>query len=332
VTQPVAAAVSAAAHAVRDTPFAEVLRRARAAPGRLEELRGWGVPEALQGWQLSFDPALQRTVAAVFSMHMMGEELPPPAREWVLWVTDAMRAMQRIAAKCWAGVPRDIRKEFLDYDNVLPPAMSGEIADLRGDEPGRPSLRFEGLDRPDVAEALREVYGAVRASETAEAAGAAARQVEVDPTLRRVLSEVWARLGQDIRTVRAGETGAQAFARARRTVAGAYDGTAAETVVRSLRHHNTLVTRVLWMLLGAAEQLELAVFDQTAGPVTERAVDGSRHVFVTVTTDAAALVRPTHPVWLQSGSPFDGLYVVQGHTFAFAGSEENDFKLEPFGA
>ncbi|MGI8758093.1 MAG: hypothetical protein ACR2K0_02175, partial [Acidimicrobiales bacterium] len=68
------------------------------------------------------------------------------------------------------------------------------------------------------------------------------------------------------------------------------------------------------------------------GPVTERAVDGCRHVFVTVTTGAAALIRPTHPVWLQSGSPFDGLYVVRGHTFAFAGSEENDFELEPFGA
>lgn len=332
VTASVAAALSAAASAVRGTAFADVLRRARAAPGRLEELRGWGVPERLQDWELSFDPALQRTFAAVLSIHMMREELPPAAREWVLWVSDAMRAMQRIAAKCWTGVPAEIRTEFLDYDSLLPPAMTGEIADLRKDERGRPSLRFEGLDRPDVTEALRGVYTSVRSSESAEAAREAARQVAADPRVRRVLSDVRARVGDDIRTAREGETAAQAFARARRTVASAYDGTAAETVVRALQQHNTLVTRALWVLLGAAEQLDLAVFEQTAGPVTERAVDGSRHVFITVTTGAAALVRPTHPVWLKSGSPFDGLYLVRGHTLAFGGSEENDFELEPFGA
>ena len=331
--EPVAAAVTVAARAIRETPFSELLQRARGSSGGLEELRGWGVPDALLRWELSFDPALQRTFAAAFAIHLVREEIPPAAREWVLWVTDAMRAVQRIAAKCWAGVPGEIWKAFLDYDDMLPPAMLGDIADLRQDERGRRSLHFEGLDRPDVAEALRGVYNAVRGSETAGAAREAARRVEVDPKLQRVLVEARARLGDEIRSARAGETVSQSFDRARRTVESAYEGTGAEAVVRLLRGHNSLVKRVLWVLLGAAEQFELAEFHQTAGPVTERAVDGSRHVFVSVTADeAAALVRPTHPIWLQSGSPFDGLYIVRGHTLSFGGSEQNDFELEPLEA
>jgi hypothetical protein len=100
--------------------------------------------------------------------------------------------------------------------------------------------------------------------------------------------------------------------------------------VSALRAFNQYVTRIIWTLLGAAEQIQPATITYSVGAIVERVVAGERHLDMTVTSDSTALLRPTHPVWLQLGTPLDGLYLVERHTLAFGGREENDLGLMAF--
>lgn len=316
---------------VRNTEFAEILRRARLSPDSTMSLRdvtGWTVPGPLQSWELSFDPALQRTLAAVMSMDILKQGIPPGARDWVMWVTRAFQAVQRISAKCWIGIPAAVREIFLDCDDLLPPMARGEIVDLRRDQPDRPSLRFAGLDSRHVRAALQELYAVVDASSSATRAREAASVLRREPDLIQAMSEVRTRLEMDVRTLRAGETVAQAGQRARRTVAGAYDDRPElHEVVSALRAHNRLVTRIVCVLLGAAEQLEPAMVSDMPHAITERIIVGERHLDITMTIGSMALLRLTHPVWLELETPLDGLYLVERHTIAVGASVENDLGL-----
>jgi hypothetical protein len=172
------------------------------------------------------------------------------------------------------------------------------------------------------------MIGEVRESATARQARATSDVFLGRPDLMRAMTEVRARLGTDIRTVRQGETIATGLNRTRHTVAAAYnDNPALVELVASLRDHNRTVTRVMWALLGAAEQRAPAVVTETVGAISVNRVAEERHLDLTLRDEGAALFRPTHPVWLQLGSPLDGLYFVDRHTVAFAGGEENDLGL-----
>jgi len=326
--------VWSAALIIRETEFAEILRRAQLAPGSASSLHqgtGWTVPDRLHAWELSFDPALQRTCAAVISMDMLKEPIPPEARDWVTWVTTAMHACQRIAATCWTGIPADIRQLFLDFDEILPPGARGEISDLRRDQPDRPAMRLAGLDSPPVRAALRELYSAVQASPSSAEARQAARVLRSRADLMRTMLEVRTRLESGVRTVRAGEKPSDDFERARVTIARAYDDfPELSGPVAAFRRHNQCVTRILCTLLGAAEQLQLAALVEMPDAITERFFDDERRLDMTIRGWQMALIRPTHPIWLELGSPLDGLYLVKSHVLAFAGSEENDLGVIAF--
>lgn len=326
--------VWATALAVRETEFGEILRRARLAPNSTRSLRnitGWTVPEQLLGWELSYDPALHRTIAAVFAVDMLKLSIPTEAGPWVLWVTRALEAMQRIAAKCWGAVPADVRRVFLDFDDLLAPATQSYIANLRLDQPDRPALRLAGLDSGPVQTALGDLFSEVEASATAVRVREVAKALRRQPSLMHGLTEVRARLETGIRSVFAGETGGQGFERAQRTIATAYDDRPdLYEAVSALRTHNRQVTRIAWSLLGAAEQMEQATVTESVGAIGERVVAGERHLDLTVKGQLFALIRPTNPVWLQLGTPLDGLYIVERHTLAFGGAEENDLGLVAF--
>ena len=262
-------------------------------------------------------------------MEMLQEQIPAEARPWVEWVLEASQAMQRVAAKCWSGVPRDIRRALLDFGDLLPPAMHSYFADLRQDEPGRPALRFDGLDSAPVRASLSALYEEVRGTMIAlKARDAVTDLVRRRPDLTSELVSTRDRVLPGARQIRAGEKGEEAFARARSSVLGAYSATPeVDDVVRPLRAYNKLVHRIIGVLLGLAELPEPVRITDALGAVADHLVDGGRHLDLTVRHEGAPLLRPTHPVWIDFKSPLDGLYVVQRHTLAFAGGEEDDLGL-----
>jgi hypothetical protein len=313
---------------LRETEFGDILRGARRGPNALQELKGWGIPDQLHGWELSYDPALQRTLAAMVAMGMLNRPIPPEAGPWVQWVSGALAAMQRIAAKCWGPIPADVRRVFLDVDDLLPPATKAYIAKLRLDQPDRRSLRLGGLDSGPVRTALGSLFSGVQDGTTAAQARRAATTLRGRAGLMNAATEVRERLQNDIATAFAGEQGSQAFERAQRTVASAYDVKPdLMGVVSALRAHNRHVTRIMWCLLGVAEQFQPAVVRETVGTITEHVVDGERRLDLTVRDQNFAMIRLTHPVWLELGTPLDGLYNVERYTLAVGGTEEVDLAL-----
>jgi hypothetical protein len=323
-------AVWATGLVVRETEFGEILRRARRSPHSLQEMKGWSVPDQLHSWELSYDPALQRTVAAMFAMRVLNHTIPTEAEPWVQWVVGALAAMQRIAAKCWGPVPADVRRVFLDFDDLLPLATKDYIVKLRMDQPDRPTLRFGGLDSGPVRTALGSLFSEVQAGTSAGEARRAATTLRGRASMMNAVTEVRERLQNEIATPFAGEQGSHALERVQRTVASAYDDKPDLLgVVSALRAHNRLVTRILWCLAGVAEQFQPAVVQETVGAIGEHVVDGERRLDLTVRDQNFALIRPTHPVWLELGTPLDGLYIVERHTLAMGATAENDLGLSP---
>ena len=72
-----------------------------------------------------------------------------------------------------AGIDHDVRIVMADVDNFHPIWNSGVLFDLR-DDPVGPALKFEGLDSPDVREALGRVWAAAKATPTYSTAAEAA--------------------------------------------------------------------------------------------------------------------------------------------------------------
>jgi hypothetical protein len=243
----------------------------------------------------------------------------------------ALQAIQRIAAKCWVGVPSQIREVFLDFDDILPLAMHGEIADLRKDQRGRLSMRFAGLDSETIRQALDRLYAGVRLTPVAAAARRSAALIVDRPDLMRAMSDSRTRLASDIRSIRPGETGEEAFARQRLTISEAYQtNPELQDLAGALRAHNRLVNQIICGLLGVAEQIEPMRLTSSVGAIVNRRVEGFRHVELTVSGSETGFLRPTHPVWIDFFSPLDGLYFIERHTWAFASSEECDLGLKSF--
>ena len=83
--------------------------------------------QELQMWELSFDLALQRTMAAVIAMNMMNKEVPAADREWIDWVIHGVHAIQELRPN--AGRVYRVRAcpASQDIDDALPVAMRGRI-------------------------------------------------------------------------------------------------------------------------------------------------------------------------------------------------------------
>lgn len=328
---PLATTVWSAGMAMRYTEFGRVLRSARVAsgsPGSLQATTGMQHPDALASWELSFDPAIHRTFAAVFAMNMLQEPMPDGVRSWVEWVSHAYQAIQRVAAKCWAGVPSDVRRVLLDVDDAQPVQSTVFTTDLRQDEPGRRSLRFAGLDSMTVAAALTNLYRAIQGTEYAAEARERSAELAEDARHMAQMRAIRAKVRADARTIQAGETGGEAQARALASLRDAYLGTPElGPAVAALRTLNRLVHRTIWALVGLAEQVEPLRIREVVGAVVDDVADDARSLEMTIVNPMAALLRPTHPVWVELSTPIDGLYLVARHTVAWAGAEEIDLGL-----
>jgi hypothetical protein len=52
-------------------------------------------------------------------------------------------------------------------------------------------------------------------------------------------------------------------------------------------------------------------------------------VHVTAIDPLLALLRPTNPIWLATGTPLDGLFLTMGYTLSLAVLESHDLSLRP---
>lgn len=320
---------------VRDTEFGAILRHARLSadhhrPSPADPV-SWAVPMALQALELSFDPALHRTLTAVWTMRAVGDSIPLEAREWLEWVMKATAAVQRIEAKCWIDVPREIWQVFLDADDAIPPAIHEGFTALRRDQQGRPALSFAGLNAMSVRQSLSTLSAGIRATAVATDARRAADQLSRRPDLLQELVAVRQVVGAEALTPKRDETLADACERSRRNIDNAYlFSTELLDRVIKLRAYNLLITRAIWALLGLAEQFEPLEIKGCAGAFVDEIVAGQRHIHLTTTDQATGFPRTSHPVWLKFGSPLDGLYFVLGYTMAIAGAAEADLHLVAF--
>lgn len=310
--------VRAVGLAVRETEFGEVLRRSQAS----------GVPDQLQSVELSFDPAIHRTFAAISFMSLLQEPIPSEARNWTEWNVSAIKAIQRIAAKCWTGVSSDFRKTFLDQDDLPPIASNSYISNLRQDKPGVAASRFGGLNADSVRDALSRMYTEIASTRTAVGAREAAVSIERNPHALQDLMSVREGVQKRLREYPPDATIAEVNEYMRTVVDDAYTNSEhLGDVVTALRNHNRFVHWILWAVLGTAESVADVRVTSTKGAVVEQLIDGERQISFTVEQGEAAFLRTTHPVWFELGSPLDGLYWVQRHTLAFAGGQQNDLTV-----
>lgn len=320
-------AIWAAAEPLRKTMFARILRNARLG-NRDPSLPG--PDDQFQGWSLSFDPAVHRSIAASYAIGFEVGRSPDLDSDWARWNLAAKRAVCRLAAKCWAGTDRDRRIAFVDEDNLHPVLGRAVFHDLRADSLG-PHLAFEGLGDGDAWEALRQVFRAARATATYDAVQAADRQLSGS----RSKLKVWASLGtrgrQRIAAALAGRTFAEGTRLGVEEVQSLYEGTEVEDIAGSFRRYNQLVQAIVWSILGLAEEAIMPATLRSPIGTLYSSLDSAGAPLLQVSTseDHLALLRLTNPLWVEAGMLLDGLYVVVGSTTSFGHGEMMDFSLRP---
>lgn len=285
------------------------------------------------GYELSFDPAVQRSLAAAQLLRITEPRLDLSHLDgWLAWADAGCRALRRIAAKCWNGIPQGPRMALFDEDDL--PLISDPIYinGSRRDEPGT-WLRFAGFDDVSVRVSLREAWETVRRTEAFTAAKASAQWLESNgPEFQR-----FAAAGQQARSGlewQRGELLAEYSGRVREIAQNTYRELPAMTksAASDLRHFNALVQQVLWTLVGLAEAVPIpAVVTEVAAPlrIGERA--GLPQVRLATNLEAAPLLRLSNPVWLRLGTPVDGLTITSRISFSLApASDLTDLTVVPF--
>jgi hypothetical protein len=320
-------AIWAAAEPIRATRFAQVLRNARAST---RDASVPGPDDETQTWELSFNPAIQRTIAAVNAIGIMHHSPPNADSEWLKWNLEAKKAVARLAAKCWAGVDAQRRILLIDEDNFQPIWNQVNLYDLRSDSPGR-HMDFEGLNNPEVRDALRDIYEAARATPAYE------NVLRADHQLGHSRDNLilWTQLAQKgLQELGAASTElaiGDCRQRGLEIVESLYAGTPVEDIAAAYRRFNRLVQHIAWSLLGLAEAIPGPfVLSDTVGTLRcTHSDDGSPFIRVTSAAAIPAMLRLTHPVWLDTGTPLDGLHLLIGYTMTVAPVAGDDLRLTP---
>jgi hypothetical protein len=279
-------------------------------------------------WATSFYPAIQRAFAAREAERMeRGRHTDPPT--WEVWNRAALRAMARVAAKCWSGIDHDQRVIFVDEDLAPPIFGLGRITGLRDDVTG-PSLRFDGLDAPDVADSLRKIYAGARRTPAYLNALAASKRLSQSRELLVEFALRSKRARDELSERTPGTTLGDAKERFAQIVRTAYANSSVEEVAAAFRTYNELVHRIIWAILGLAEAFpEPTTVRQSIGSVRcERRAGGEPIVRLT-SFDELPLFTPSEPVWIGMGLPIDGLYNLTGYTMSLASLAAFDLILEP---
>jgi hypothetical protein len=320
-------AIWAAAEPIRATRFAQILRNARVST-RDPSLPG--PDDETHNWELSFDPAIQRTLAAVTATGMMHHAPPNTDSDWFKWNLEAKKVVTRLAAKCWAGIDAQRRVVFVDEDNFQPIWNQTNLYDLRSDTPGR-HLNFEGLSDPDVRTALRAVYEAARETPAYENALRADRQLAQSPDKLILWAQLAQKGHQDLEAAFKGLSVGEGRQRGLEIVRTIYTGTPVEDIATAYRRYNRLVQHIVWSILGLAEIMPGPfLLTDTVGTLRcTYSADGNPLIRVTSAAAIPAYLRLTYPVWLDTGTPLDGLHLLIAHTITLAPVAGDDLSLTP---
>ncbi len=219
---------------------------------------------------------------------------------------------------------------FIDEDNFHPIFGLKYLYDLRSETLGR-DLDFEGLSGSDVRRALSAVYKAARATPAYENVMRADRELERSPD-KLIL---WARLAQkghqDLEATLRGMVIEDGRERGLEIVRTTYAGTPVEGIAAAFRRYNRLVQQVVWSILGLAEVMP-GPFVLTEAVGTLRctyASDGSPSIRVSSREATSLFLGVTHPVWLDTGTPLDGLHMLVAYTINLSPGAASDLSLTP---
>jgi hypothetical protein len=110
-----------------------------------------------------------------------------------------------------------------------------------------------------------------------------------------------------------------------------YAGTAVENIAAAFRRYNRLVQHIVWSILGLAEipPAPFVLSDPVGTLRCTRSPDGSPFIRVTSTSASEVVLRLTYPVWLETGTPLDGLHLLVGYTMTLAPGASSDLSLTP---
>lgn len=301
---------------LRDREFGQKLRELH--PSRRA---GEAAFESLSSYELSSGPALRRTFHALEITKMASQplNLTDADRQYISWVGEAWRAMQRVAGRCWRPVPSHVRLLAVDQDD-LGPTVSPYIPASREHEYG-PALRFAGLDDVDVEERIATVVAACRATPCHEHVAALSAQVQADASLRRRAAQQRERIVSRL-TFQERLTIGQANERRSSIVQQGYD--TAERDIRefalAVRAFNELVNYVLFTILGLAEAHEIIEVSEDTGPIRCRRKPRLLWVhFASFDPRISLAGHPPAPFVMNTGTPLDGLYILEGSSVSWSG-------------
>lgn len=276
---------------------------------------------SLASYEVNSGPAIRRTLQTLHLTKLAGEplEMSDDDREYIAWVIQAWRAMQRIAGKCWVPMRSELRTMIVDEDDLGPNA-SHYIPATRVHETG-PALKFAGLDSTPVQGAIDALVAACRSTPCYRTSVDALSRVEEDSDLRKRIDARSKRiLGQiqppERMTIHDAEN------RARLIVRQGYEDAEADVgaVAHAVRAHNELINYLLFAILGLAETPQTFVVGTESGPVRARRNHRLLWVhFATFDQQSMFMGNPPAPFVLAGETPLDGLYMLEGTTVRFAG-------------
>jgi len=291
----------------------EELRRFH--PGRRSAYRDQS--QFLSGMELNHPPAVQRTVRILYTARMAGFDLGLTAadRPYLAWVSSALSLLQSVADGWWGPINPDIRRLFLDGDDMPPITLLNPMfPGLRAPRPLpiRRTARPLGLLDTDLA-AFSRVRRASQRTPVFRAAAEIALEIRSDSSRRRALLAERDRRQSDIAIQEGSSVHAEAE-RLRRLTASLYEDSIpwvrrATTVLRAF---NELVHTGLAFLLGYAEEANAhdALTPEAELPIT---VDASARQFdlhLTLTNAKSLATGATFRI--EDGGPLDGLYIQTG--------------------
>jgi hypothetical protein len=271
---------------------------------------------------------VRRTLAVLYTARVTSFDLrlTDEDRAYIAWVEDVRRFLQSVVDRCWDGINADIRKVFVDEDDLpLLVWTSTFIPGLRVSHP--PSLlsaaRRVGLEGPQLGP-LARVWKALVETPAFRDARAGRDLIRRDSHLRATLIGHRARLLTELTRGALGGV-AEESRRLATLCSTAYVGAdpKVEEAARSLRAYNGLVQACLASLLGYAEDRSPwgPVRLDPDQPATFTYARHRLEVHLTTSDPAAVAMGLLAPFMLSDGGPVDGLYLSTMTSFQVTGSQ-----------
>lgn len=145
----------------------------------------------------------------------------------------------------------------------------------------------------------------------------------------------WAKLAEkghrQLEETSRGLTIQEARQRGLEIVRSTYAGTPVENIANAFRRYNRLVQQIICSILGLAEVIPgpFVLTDPVGTLRCTRDRGASPFIRLTSVDATGVFLRLTHPIWVDTGTPLDGLHVLVGYTMNLAPEAASDLSLTP---